>query len=466
MSQSDETLRGLLGLSLDDDLAAIDADADDDPNWDDSNNPAMHAIKAVSNMLRIAERNNQYIDDYFTHDHYLYACDGNGAYYIISLFTMVAVRPGAPRLSMVTTAVIRCHDNFRDSIFLPTQAQHSGPFFQQFLEDRRNDAGMDFRRVSYNLCAKLITECLLRMKRSNKILQGKEAKTVARLFGLSTRDAFHQVVPKLPEPMPAPNVESLWITLCRPTYYFFTFNEDLCSFFHFDSGSRVMDETKFKQAMRYITTDKYRRNRMYAMLEHMAWFHTVASETEVASWLLWERASMLTFTDKKSAIEAMESNIIFQLMINRFFKPGTGLILSPQFPGLGEYGKGLTNYFLYQTDLHNRGTLPPNFIYSASIADIPTNTLANNDTAAAASAVSNTTTAANNNTDSAGIRKLTKYVDVKKGKCAICGATTNTDTAGGRLQECARCHSVVYCCKEHQVLHWKKGGHKQECMPK
>jgi len=119
-------------------------------------------------------------------------------------------------------------------------------------------------------------------------------------------------------------------------------------------------------------------------------------------------------------------------------------------------------------NLHNRGTLPPNFIYSASIADVPTNTLANNDTAAAAAyAVGNATTAVNNNTDSsAGIRKLTKYVDVKKGKCAICGAKSNTDTAGGQLQECARCHSVVYCCREHQVLHWKKGGHKQECMPK
>lgn len=463
MSQDDETLRGMLGLSLDEG-ATIPA-GDEEYEYDDPNNPAMHAIKAVSKLLRNAERNDQYIDDYFTHEHFLYACDGSGAYYIISLFTMAAAPTGMPRLSMITAAVIRCHDNFRDSLFLPTEEQHSGPLFQKFLEDRRSDTGLDFQRVSYKVCTKLITECLQRMKRSNKVLQGKEAQTVARLFGLSTRDAFHQVVPALPEPTPAPNVASMWITLCRPSYYFFTVNGDLRGFFHFDANSQVIDKTKFKQAMRYISKDEYRRNRMYAMLEHMALFHTVASETQVASWLLWERASMMNFTDKKSAIKAMESNIIFQLVVNKFFKVGTAPRFAPQFPNLGVYGKALTNYFIDQADLRERGTLPPNLIFSASIADSATAMLATNSTEAAAATVDNTTTADNNNSDSADIRKLTKYVHVKKGSCALCGATTSRDT-GGRLQDCARCHSVVYCCKDHQTLHWKKGGHKQECRPK
>ena len=272
---------------------------------DDDENPALYAINAVAQMIRNAEKNNHCIDDYFHHEHYLFGCDGNGAYYIISHFTMAVTRPGAPVLSVLTSAVIRCHDNFRDSIFLPTEAQHSGPYFQQFLEDRRNEGGVDFRRVPYKLCSNLIVECLQRMKRSHKILQGKEARTVARLYGLPTRDPFHHnVAPTLPPPSPPPNVESIWILLNRPEYYFFTYNEDLHHCFKLDAGSMVIDPTKLQQAMRYITKDDYRRNRVYAMLQHMALWHTVGGERQIASWLLWERAAMLNFTDRASAIHA------------------------------------------------------------------------------------------------------------------------------------------------------------------
>ena len=47
-------------------------------------------------------------------------------------------------------------------------------------------------------------------------------------------------------------------------------------------------------------------------------------ESEVASWLLWELQSMKNFDkgDKEGAIVAMEKNIIFQLMINKFFDDG------------------------------------------------------------------------------------------------------------------------------------------------
>ena len=296
------------------------------------------------------------------------------------------------------------------------------------------------------------------MKLSNKVLQGKEAQTVVRLFGLQTRDQFHRVVPRLPEPSPAPDVESIWITMIRPEYYFFTANEDLYNFFRCDAGSRSIDETTFKQAMRYISKDEYRRNRVYAMLEHMALWHTAGNEMRVASWLLWERAAMMNYTDKNSAIKAMESNILFQLMINKFFNGGTGSRTVPHFPNLGLYGEGMTNYILYQDDLRERGTLPPNFIYTASIA---------NRSAVAVSGANsvNSENAESNNDPDGGISKLAKAVTTKKGSCAVCGSTTSTDT-GGPLNECGRCHSVVYCCKDHQVLHWKKGGHKQECMPK
>jgi len=467
-ARAEETLRQLLGVSADDDdddsnprgassSSARGGSRDSISNDDDNENPAMYAINAVAQMIRNAEKNHHCIDDYFHHEHYLFSCDGNGAYYIISHFTMAITPPGAPVLSVLTSAVLRCHDNFRDSIFLPTEAQNSGPYFQQFLEDRRNEGGVDFRRVPYRLCSNLIVECLQRMKRSHKILQGKEARTVARLYGLPTRDPFHQVAPTLPPPSPPPNVDSIWILLNRPEYFFFSYNEDLHRCFKIDAGSMVIDPTKLQQAMRYITKDDYRRNRVYAMFQHMAVWHTVGGERQIASWLLWERAAMLKFTDRASAIQAMESNIVFQLVINKFFHPGTGPRFAPQFPELGEYGRGLTNYFLFQADLRERGSLPPNILCTASIAD-----------SAAAAATSGSASSDKNNDDHdnslVGISKLSKDLTRTKGSCALCGATTAKE-GGGPLMECARCHSVAYCGKEHQVLHWRKGRHRQECTP-
>ena len=33
-----------------------------------------------------------------------------------------------------------------------------------------------------------------------------------------------------------------------------------------------------------------------------------------------------------------------------------------------------------------------------------------------------------------------------------------------KLKRCARCHVTLYCGKECQKEHWKKGGHKQRCQ--
>ncbi|XP_050334966.1 SET domain-containing protein SmydA-8 [Bactrocera neohumeralis] len=40
------------------------------------------------------------------------------------------------------------------------------------------------------------------------------------------------------------------------------------------------------------------------------------------------------------------------------------------------------------------------------------------------------------------------------GNCAVCGVAAS--------QKCGGCRNVVYCGKEHQIIHWKKG-HKAEC---
>ncbi|CAB9505634.1 expressed unknown protein [Seminavis robusta] len=42
--------------------------------------------------------------------------------------------------------------------------------------------------------------------------------------------------------------------------------------------------------------------------------------------------------------------------------------------------------------------------------------------------------------------------------CPVCGRTLN-------LKACSRCKQVKYCCKDHQLVGWKKLGHKRECNP-
>ena len=52
---------------------------------------------------------------------------------------------------------------------------------------------------------------------------------------------------------------------------------------------------------------------------------------------------------------------------------------------------------------------------------------------------------------------------VQEAGCGVCGRQTRADGKPGKLLRCSRCKSVVYCCKEHQLAHWKRGGHKHEC---
>jgi hypothetical protein len=45
----------------------------------------------------------------------------------------------------------------------------------------------------------------------------------------------------------------------------------------------------------------------------------------------------------------------------------------------------------------------------------------------------------------------------KSGHCALCGAVS--------AKKCNCCDQVVYCSRDHQMIHWK-GVHKKQCKPK
>ncbi|KAJ7388750.1 hypothetical protein OS493_035860 [Desmophyllum pertusum] len=56
---------------------------------------------------------------------------------------------------------------------------------------------------------------------------------------------------------------------------------------------------------------------------------------------------------------------------------------------------------------------------------------------------------ANRNADSSAAKRAAS--------CANCGKVVE------KLKRCARCHVTLYCGRECQKEHWKKGGHKQRC---
>ena len=50
--------------------------------------------------------------------------------------------------------------------------------------------------------------------------------------------------------------------------------------------------------------------------------------------------------------------------------------------------------------------------------------------------------------------------------CGYCGVAHNPPNI--KVNPCSGCHSVFYCCKEHQIMDWKLAkyggqGHKERC---
>lgn len=72
--QCEDTIRQLLGVAAEE---AINTE-----------NPYEGVTTVVNDLVCNAEKNNGYVEDLFQHKHYLYSCDGNGAYFIVSSFIM------------------------------------------------------------------------------------------------------------------------------------------------------------------------------------------------------------------------------------------------------------------------------------------------------------------------------------------------------------------------------------------
>lgn len=422
------------------------------------------AIDAVARILKLSDEQNLSLETCFgRHAHSVSSCDGDGAYNIVSLFQInpAILPPGSPELSAITTCCIRCHDNIRITMFLPTDVldtktaresafgfgypkNSTDAYYRDFVEMRQNETGCEFRPAPYKQCAKLVSDCLLRMKGGGKVLNGKEERTVVRLYGLPSGTEMMM----LPPPEPAPDVTTLWYTLIRPAYFFFSLNEDLHKIYKEGQEKRPITGGDLEKSLAFITADEYRRKRMLAMLDHMAMWHMLGNEQEAASWLLWERQSMLIHAvDDIASIELMKNNIIMQLMVNKFFDESSGTRLFLAFLQQGMYGHGMGSFIYYSQQLELTGNLPLGFIVTTTVAkDVGRSKSGEHD---------------DTEKDVEGICCTIKSLKIKRTSCAVCGSTRSI--SGESLSLCSKCKSVTYCCQEHQRIHWKKGGHKQQC---
>ena len=443
-------------------------------NSDRNNAPTITSVvAAVSHYLKLADTEKLPLEKYFSrHRHSVSSCDGDGAYNLISLFVLSPriTPPGAPEMSVITTICMRVHDNIRNTMILPDESfqrgmlQQSGlvdigpgrtmdEYYDAFVEITRNNTGTGFRKAPYAQCKKLVNDCLLRMKSKKKVLVGKEERTVVRLFGLESEDTFHNQEIELPQPAPAPDVKTLWLTLNRPEYYFFSVSSDLHDLFGSGCNELVIDPQYLERSVDYILDDIYRQERLPAMLNHMAKWHMLEmSEEEVSSWLLWERQPMMINpVGHPDTVNAMKNSVILQLVINKFFDGQVPELLMVTFPGMKLYGQGITNYIFYTGHMEMTDRLPPAFIVTASVAE----------GVDGASNGGRGNTSAETEGEVTNIERTMRSLMIKKTACAVCGATKSTN--GNRLSVCSRCESVAYCCAEHQKIHWKSGGHKQQC---
>lgn len=180
-------------------------------------------------------------------------------------------------MCIITTICMRVHDNIRNTMIIPNdffdRILKIGPgktmdeYYDAYIEDVRNSGGTGYRAAPYTHCKNLVNECLLRMKAKKKVLVGKEEKTVVRLFGLESEDAFHRQKIALPQPAPAPSVNSLWLILNRPECYFFHVAGDLNDLFGWaGEKKRVITQEYFDRSLDYILEDEYRQERLPAML--------------------------------------------------------------------------------------------------------------------------------------------------------------------------------------------------------
>lgn len=304
----------------------------------------------IKRLIKICEDVNAPIERNFPrHNHSVSSCNGSGVFMIASLFVVhLSNSPGSEDCAFISNLCIRVHDNVRNTCLVPVSSLKESPehcakycgedigrnlpaedYYNKYLECMRDRLSLGFQRAPYKQCAMLVSECLQRMKESNKMLANKEEKVLTRLFALETQDGNETISP--PTPSPAPSVNEMWITLNRPEYLHLNAIDGighLPGFIGVGADQLQVPEltdSLLNQSLECITCDDYHRKRWIETLKYMSIYHGLAREEEVASWFLWERNALTVHPiDHPETISAMKRNVVLQLLVFLPYPPAPG----------------------------------------------------------------------------------------------------------------------------------------------
>ncbi|KAJ3085799.1 hypothetical protein HK102_013825 [Quaeritorhiza haematococci] len=95
------------------------------------------------------------------------------------------------------------------------------------MDRMKTDGTNVFVQVPYSTAQRLVADCLKRMVDGGKIISKKSTELRLIIDLYSCKDVASEPEPDLPAPAPAPSVPDLWLLLCRPEYFCWTFYKDL-----------------------------------------------------------------------------------------------------------------------------------------------------------------------------------------------------------------------------------------------
>jgi hypothetical protein len=183
--------------------------------------------KVLKSSVKNAIQSNWSIDESFgdkSHKHWMTTPDNQGAIIILSAFVSTAGQ------CMLTSSVIRLHDNLRDSWTVCFEDNQLEGNLQKIFREASSGAHYYFP-VSYKTCKQALHECLQRTQSSGKLIKSKIEQSVILMYDLrSNGDNVSSQLPQqqtLPEPCPAPNVMALWKVMCKKEFYNIVFTMDL-----------------------------------------------------------------------------------------------------------------------------------------------------------------------------------------------------------------------------------------------
>lgn len=415
----------------------------------------------LKEILDKATEENIKVDELFEHEHYISNVDGVGAVTIVSLFKLKQYG-ASTSYGCTTSLIVRVQEDLRDHILAPGVHSSCEKICQYIIRENNEKCAAIFVKTSFELCKKIVQECLHRMRMSAKNITNDDQRSIIKFYSLGSVESPLQLKLLV---SPPPDIDSLWLTLQRTPFSFWNFSEQLRE----APIPPVLTKENFSAfAINALSGDENVRNTLFAILQYQAIWLDIQGENTVASWLRWEAYALLGGIDPRTAFEqSLVANILIvrsnkQLKLD-LMNSGSEFIMAKGSDPRSIPNKSLYDYFLFSSDYNFRGgQVHPDVHFITDIAkiDIVREGIARVTAAAAGVSDSTSITSMIEPSDILIVEEVSSNVSIKEQskRCAICGYTVIQ-----QLQKCSKCLSVCYCSRNHQILHWRNG-HKDQCQ--